>query len=108
LAGVSFFKFGGAKMSSARNWYSNPTQVYWTCQALLSGRVISHRTEIREVQGWRLGAIIHRLRRQYDWPINTEYRGLDNVAHYSLSKDCDRQKLRFPPSATMIENGEAA
>ena len=95
-------------MSSARNWFSNPTQVHWTCKALLSGRSISHQTEIREVRGWRLGAIIHRLRHEYDWPISTDYRGQDNIAYYSLAKDSDRTKLRFPPSAAMLNDGEAA
>lgn len=45
-------------------YYSNPTQVYWRTKALLNGRKISHKTEIREVNGWRLGAIIHVLRKK--------------------------------------------
>lgn len=95
-------------MSGARNWYSNKTQIRWTCEALLAGRTISHRTEIREVKGWRLGAIIHRLRHEFGWPIETEYRGPENVAHYRLAPDCDRKALRFPPSAAPDGNGEAA
>jgi len=90
-------------------FYSKPTQVFWTCQALLNGRTISHVTEIREVRGWRLGAIIHRLKSEYGWPIQTDYRHPDNVAFYSLSKDADRSKMRFPPSAkSLCKEGGAA
>ncbi len=32
-----------------QRFYSNPTQVHWTCKALLDGRTTSHKTEIREV-----------------------------------------------------------
>jgi len=89
-------------------FYSGQTQVFWTCQALLKGRTISHVTEIREVRGWRLGAIIHRLKTDYAWPIQTTYRKPDNVAFYSLSPDADRSALRFPPSASALGNGEGA
>lgn len=82
--------------------YSSPTQVFWTCDALLNGRVISHRTEIREVKGWRLGAIIHRLKSKYDWPILVEYRGPENVAHYRLQPGVDVSRLRFPVSAKAL------
>ncbi len=84
---------------SSNKWYSGKTQVFWTCKALLDGRTISHKTEIREVRGWRLGAIICRLKREYGWPIRVEYRGPENIAHYWLDRDCDRSKLRFPRSA---------
>ncbi len=89
-------------------FYSNPTQVYWTCKALLDGRTINHRTEIREVRGWRLGAIIHRLRHEYGWPIEVEYRGSENVAHYWLKPGTERTSLRFPPSAKGLGDVEAA
>jgi hypothetical protein len=89
-------------------FYSRPTQVFWTCQALLKGRTISHVTEIREVRGWRLGAIIHRLKSDYGWPIQTTYRKPDNVAFYSLAPGADRATLRFPPSASALGNGEGA
>ena len=90
-------------------WYSRPTQVFWTCQALVHGRTISTRTEIREVRGWRLGAIVHTLRDRYGWPIVTDLRGPDNVAHYSLPSDVDRKSLRFPPSArALAQEGGAA
>ena len=85
-------------MSNER-FYSNPTQVFWCCKALLDGRTISHKTEIREVNGWRLGAIIHALRKKYDWPIHAEYRGPENVAFYRLSPGTDRTTLKFPRSA---------
>ena len=89
-----------------QHWHSNQTQVFWTCKALLEGRTISHRTEIREVNGWRLGAIIHNLRHKYNWPIEVEYRGPVNVAYYSLAKNAERNHLRFPRSAKTL--GEAA
>ncbi len=87
-------------------YYSNPTQVYWRTKALLNGRKISHKTEIREVNGWRLGAIIHVLRKKYDWPILAEYRGPKNIVFYRLARGTDRSKLRFPPSAqTLAKKG---
>lgn len=88
--------------------YSKSTQVHWTCKALLDQREISCATEIREVRGWRLGAIIHRLKTDYGWPIKTRYRSPDNVAFYSLSEGADRTALRFPPSASALGNVEGA
>lgn len=89
-------------------WKSSKTQVHWTCDALLKRRIISHETEIEEVKGWRLGAIIHRLRHVYGWPILVEYRGPENIAHYRLAPDCDPRKLRYPPSAkTLAPEAEA-
>ncbi|MRX49902.1 hypothetical protein GI374_05430 [Paracoccus sp. S-4012] len=92
-------------MASRNRWYSSPTQVFWTCKALIDGRTINHRTEIREVKGWRLGAIIHRLKDEYGWPILTDYRGPENVAHYRLKPDTDLSRLRFPPSARSLAEG---
>ncbi len=88
--------------------YSNPTQVYWCCKALLDGRIISHKTEIREVSGWRLSAIVFNLRDKYEWPIVTEYRGPENVAYYSLPPGADRTRLQFPPSANALAQGGAS
>ena len=93
---------------TSNNWYSGQSQVFWTCKALLDGRTISHKTEIREVRGWRLGAIIHRLRHEYSWPISTEYRGPESVAYYSLTPPTDRTKLRFPQSARELGQAEDA
>lgn len=87
-------------------FHSGGSQVYWTCHALLTGRAISHRTEIREVHGWRLGAIIHRLRHNYGWPIQTERRGPMRVAYYSLPPGTRREALRFPPSAAALADAE--
>ncbi len=89
------------------NFYSSDSQVYWTCKALRDGRTISHKTEIREVRGWRLGAIIHRLRHDYGWPIQAEYRGPQNVAYYSLKAGIDRAALRLPRSARALGNDGA-
>ena len=54
------------------------------------------------MNGWRLGAIIHTLRKKYDWPIIAEYRGPENIAFYRLPPATDRSKLRFPPSAKIL------
>jgi hypothetical protein len=97
-----------SEQMNSDKWYSGVTQVAWTCRALLDGRTISHKTEIREVRGWRLGAIVHRLRREYGWPIEVEYRGPDNVAHYFLKPGTDPASLRFPRSASALGAQEAA
>ena len=94
-------------MSQHEKFYSSPTQVFWCCKALLEGRTISHKTEIREVRGWRLGAIVHRLKSSYGWPVLTEYRGPESVAYYRLSPGCDLSKLRFPPSARALSEDAA-
>ena len=82
-------------------FYSQNTQIFWACKSLLAGRKISTGTEIRESHGWRLGAIVHRLRTEFGWPIEME-RGAGCVAYYSLATDTDKSKLRFPPSATAL------
>lgn len=92
-------------MSKQDKWFSSPTQVFWACQALISGRVISHKTEIREVKGWRLGAIIHLLKSKYKWPIEVEYRGAECVAHYRLAPGTAMESLKFPPSAKSLADG---
>jgi len=85
---------------------SRDTQVHWTCKALLDQREISHATDIRELYRWRFGAIIHRLKSDYGWPIETRYRSLNNVATCSLPSDTDHTALRFPPSASALSNVE--
>ena len=55
--------------------------------------------EIGEARGWRLGAIIHNLRTKYHWPVLTDYRGPERIAHYRLSERADWRTLDFPPSA---------
>ena len=92
-------------MTKSDRWYSSPTQVFWTCKALMEGRTLTTKTEIREVKGWRLAAITERLRKQYSWPIETEYRGPENIAHYRLAPGTDVTRLRFPPSAKMLADG---
>ena len=92
-------------MANRNNWFSGQTQVFWTCKALIEGRTISHRTEIREVRGWRLGAIIHRLRTEFSWPIHVEYRGADCIAYYSLVAGTDIGALKYPPSAQSLKGG---
>ncbi|MCZ4258141.1 hypothetical protein O4H53_21550 [Sulfitobacter sp. G21635-S1] len=81
------------------HWYSNPTQIYFTCRALALGQTLNHMDVIRGVKGWRLGAIAHTLRTEYGWPIVTEYRGPERIGHYHLPKYCDPAQLDYPPSA---------
>jgi len=81
------------------HWHSGETQIFWTCKALIDGRKISHMDEIGEVQGWRLGAIIFKLKREYDWPICAEYKPPENIAYYKLAPGIDWRSLRFPKSA---------
>jgi len=105
MPSVAWLQAKGFFMTTDK-FFSKPTQVFWTCKALLDGREISHRTEIREVRGWRLGAIIHRLKTEYAWPIQTTYSTPDNVAFYSLKADVDHTTLRFPPSASALGKQE--
>lgn len=88
------------------HWHSSKTQIYWTCKALTQGREINHMHEIGEAKGWRLGAIIHKLRHQYKWPIHTDYRGPENIAHYSLPKSVKWRMLDFPKSAKSLKTEE--
>jgi len=83
-------------------WYSSSTAVAWACHELLKGREISHPTEIGEVGGWRLGAIIHVLRKRYKWPIITERRGPAGIAYYRLGKV--EGPLELPKSARNKES----
>ena len=92
-------------MTKQDRWFSGETQVFWACKALIDGRVISHKTEIREVKGWRLGAIIHLLKSRYHWPIDVEYKGPENVAHYRLRPCTDPARLTYPPSAATLAQG---
>ena len=92
-------------MSKEDRWYSNPSQRFWTCKALIEGRVISTRSEIREVKGWRLAAIVETLRSKYHWLIVSELRGSQNVAHYYLPPGVDPATLIYPPSAQSLVKG---
>ncbi|HRO53754.1 MAG TPA: hypothetical protein PK043_11390 [Alicycliphilus sp.] len=92
-------------MASSDRLYSSRTQVFWTCQALLQSKSISTKSEIQAVKGWRLAAIVHRLKDDYGWPILTDYRGPENVAHYRLKPGTDIARLRFPPSAKSLADG---
>ena len=67
-------------------WISSDTAIAWACRELLKGRTISHPDEIGEAGAWRLGAIIHVLRKRYGWPIITERRGPARIAYYRLGK----------------------
>lgn len=89
-------------MKNSDCWFSSPTQIYWCCKALRDGRCINHRTEVREVRGWRLAAICERLCKQYGWPLITEYRGPENTAYYSLAPGMDLFKLSYPASAPLL------
>lgn len=85
--------------------FSSHKQTYWACAALLNGQAISHQDEIAQVQGWRLAAIISRLKKKYDWPIATEYLGPQRYARYNLVLDCDLSNLQFPRSAKRLAEG---
>lgn len=85
-------------------WFSNPTQVYWTCRALIMGRTITHKSEIREVKGWRLAAICYRLKVEFSWPIETERRGIEAIAHYRLKPGTEPANLNYPPSAARLKD----
>lgn len=84
------------------HFYSKPTSVYMACKLLLEGQAISQITLMRSGHGWRLGAIIHRLKTEYAWPIHTTYSSPDHVAFYSLKADVDLTALCFPPSAKAL------
>lgn len=91
----------------ANHFHSNETQIYWAVKALMDGRTLSHITEIREVNGWRLAAIVCELKHKYHWPILAEYRGAERIAHYRLNPNCNPAGLKFPSSARALkpENG---
>jgi len=84
------------------HWFSKPTQIAWTCRALAIGRTLTHRDEIAERRGWRLGAIIHTLRTRYGWPVEVEYLGDDRVASYRLTDGCEVLALEYPRSAKQV------
>jgi hypothetical protein len=93
---------------SQNQFYSQETQVSWACKALLDGRTISHKSQASEAGGWRLGAIVHHLRNQYSWPIETAI-GPGRIALYRLADNCDPAALEYPPSAKSLagEGGAA-
>ena len=81
-------------------WYSNQTQIQWACRELLHGKSISHASEFVAVTGWRLAAIIHRLRRDYGWPILMEPEMPQRIGWYFLdpAKKHRWPTLKKPPS----------
>lgn len=91
-----------------QGFYSSDSQIRWACIGFLSGRTLGHNDEIAEAQGWRLAAIVWRLKNKYGWPISTEYVGPENRACYKLIPGTDRAKLAFPPSARDLAKGVAA
>jgi hypothetical protein len=86
------------------SWYSGDTQVKWACLQLMQGREISHCDEICEVSGWRLSAIIHKLRHRYKWPIVTRY-DFNRIGHYRLEKGVIAGELKKPRSFFPKEKG---
>lgn len=94
-------------MTQSTCWYSSPTQINWSCKVLTEGRTVTHKTEIREAKGWRLVAVMERVRKRYGWPILIEYRGPENVAHYRLQPGADIAQLRYPPCAARLAQGGA-
>ncbi len=97
-----------AKSMNTDKFYSKHTSVHMACKLLLDGQTISQITLMRSGHGWRLGAIIHRLKTEYGWPIHTIYSTPDNVAFYSIKADIDRTALRLPPSASALGKLEGA
>lgn len=95
-------------MAQSDNCYSKSTSVFWACKAFTEGRTISHREAMNEIGAWRLGAIAHRLKREFGWPVEVEYRGSEKVAYYSLAPDIDKASLRFPRSAKALGNDGGA
>lgn len=87
------------------NAYSSAPQIAWACKALLEGRVITHATEFKECEGWRLSGIIYVLRHRYGWPIVTERRGKGRIGHYFLPTGTDTRKLELPPSVRLTQGG---
>ncbi|WP_085307658.1 hypothetical protein [Planktotalea arctica] len=95
-------------MAKQTDFKSARTQVAWACDALRAWRKISHQMQQTEVGGWRLGSIIHRLKHDFDWPIEKEERGPQNVAFYFLKAGTDLSKLKMPPSALSLSDDGAA
>ncbi len=85
-------------------WYSSETQIRWACLMLIKGREISHAHEIAEANGWRLGAIIHRLKKRFNWPIQARY-GERGIAYYRLAKGTDTEALKKPRSFEKKKRG---
>ena len=81
-----------------QSFFSERTSTQWACDALLAGRKISTQIQIQERRGWRLGAIVHRLRDEFAWPI-LDKRGAGRVKTYWLDPDADLTKLNMPRSA---------
>jgi len=92
-------------MSIHNSFFSGKTQIEWTCRAFLSGRTIGHDDEINETRGWRLAAIVCRLKKDYGWPIDTVYSGPEGYARYKLRPGYNRAQLSFPPSARHLSEG---
>ena len=92
---------------AAANFYSKPTSVYIACKLLLDGQTISQITLMQSGHGWRLGAIMHRLRWECGWPIYTEYTS-GRIALYSLAPGTDPTKLRLPKSAEGLSKRKVA
>lgn len=78
-------------------WFSGDTAIAWACRELIRGREISHADEIAEVNAWRLGAIVHVLRKRYKWPIVTTLKGPSRIGYYRLGKA--DEPLEIPKSA---------
>lgn len=87
-------------------WFSGDTAIAWACRELIRGREISHADEIEEVSAWRLGAIIHVLRKRYKWPIVTTLKGPSRIGYYRLGRIDG--PLELPKSARGGGTGNAA
>jgi hypothetical protein len=95
-------------MTKQDHWHSSLTQIFWAAKALIEGRRISHKTEIRKAKRWRLVAICWKLQHEYDWSNRIVYRGPEAIAYYRLTPGTDPAKLKYPPSARHPLEGGAA
>ena len=92
-------------MNAQDRWYSNKTQRFWKCNALILGRLISTKSQIQGLKKWHLVGILETLKSQYGWPIKVELRDKENIAHYFLIPGTDAATLKYPRSAQSLADG---
>lgn len=78
-------------------WYSDTSQIAWACHQLVQGEETSHACEFKAVEGWRLASVVHRLIKNFDWPI-LHRDGEKNIRYYFLAPDTNIKLLKKPKS----------